>query len=125
MRVLVCGGRAYYNRDLIYRTLDGIHDQVSISCIIHGNAKGADILAGNWAKYRSVRCDEFEADWIGQGRSAGPKRNALMLKESKPDLVVAFPGGRGTADMMRKAKAAGITVKEIKAEISIDDRNGT
>jgi hypothetical protein len=31
-----------------------------------------------------------------------------MLNEGKPDLVVAFPGGRGTADMVKRARAAGI-----------------
>jgi hypothetical protein len=36
-----------------------------------------------------------------------------MLTEGKPDLVVAFPGGRGTADMVRRAYAANVIVKEI------------
>jgi len=33
-----------------------------------------------------------------------------MLDEGKPDLVVAFDGGRGTANMVKQAKAAGIQV---------------
>jgi formate dehydrogenase assembly factor FdhD len=32
------------------------------------------------------------------------------LSKGKPDLVVAFPGGRGTADMVRKAQTAGVPV---------------
>jgi UDP-N-acetylmuramoylalanine-D-glutamate ligase len=35
-----------------------------------------------------------------------------MLEREKPDLVVAFPGGRGTADMVAKARAAGVEVLE-------------
>ena len=33
-----------------------------------------------------------------------------MLDERRPDLVVAFPGGRGTADMVGRARSAGIEV---------------
>ena len=36
-----------------------------------------------------------------------------MLDEGKPDLVVAFPGGRGTAHMTRIARGAGIEVIEV------------
>jgi hypothetical protein len=36
-----------------------------------------------------------------------------MLDEGKPDLVIAFPGGGGTADMMRRARAAGVEVLEV------------
>lgn len=34
---------------------------------------------------------------------------------ARPDLVVAFPGGRGTADMVRRATAAGIEVIRVSA----------
>jgi hypothetical protein len=37
-----------------------------------------------------------------------------MLLEGKPDLVVAFPGGKGTADMVRRARKANVPVKEIE-----------
>ena len=40
-------------------------------------------------------------------------RNQKMLDEGKPDLVVAFAGGRGTADMVRIAKRSGVEVREI------------
>ena len=36
-----------------------------------------------------------------------------MLDDGKPDMVVAFPGGRGTEDMMRRARNAGIRVIEV------------
>jgi hypothetical protein len=37
-------------------------------------------------------------------------RNQAMLDYGKPDLVVAFPGGKGTADMVRRARVAGVKV---------------
>ncbi len=54
----------------------------------------------------------FHAEWMKYGKAAGPIRNARMLAEGKPDLVVAFPGGRGTADMLRRVREAGIEVIE-------------
>jgi hypothetical protein len=32
--------------------------------------------------------------------------------EWRPDLLVAFAGGKGTADMVRRARAAGVEVIE-------------
>jgi hypothetical protein len=52
------------------------------------------------------------ADW-SIGRKAGPIRNQRMLDEHAPDLVVAFPGGRGTADMVRRARKSGVEVAKI------------
>ena len=54
-----------------------------------------------------------EADWAKHGRKAGPIRNQRMIDEGRPDLVVAFPGGTGTADMVERARVAGIRVIEI------------
>jgi hypothetical protein len=111
MRVIVCGGRTYGNRWRVFDTLDAIHSATPITALIHGNAHGADNLADDWAM---GKCETltFPPLWEVYGKSAGPKRNQQML-EAKPDLVVAFPGGRGTADMVRRAKAAKIPVKMI------------
>lgn len=55
----------------------------------------------------------FPADWGSLGKAAGPIRNSLMLTEANPSLVIAFPGGKGTADMISKARAAGVKVIEV------------
>lgn len=113
MRVLVCGGRDFENRLWLYAVLDDIHDRTPITRIIHGDYDGADRLAQKWANDRGVVDDPYQADWKAHGRRAGPLRNSRMLAESAPDLVVAFPGNRGTADMVRKAKDAGVEVVEV------------
>ncbi len=66
-------------------------------------------LAGEWAQEQGIEVKARQADWKRFGRGAGPKRNRQMLEE-KPDLVVAFPGGRGTAGMIRVATKAGLQV---------------
>jgi hypothetical protein len=114
MRVLVCGGRYFADAELLNRTLDELHDKTRITLLIHGAQRGADKLAGSWARGRIVPVKEFPADWRKHGNSAGPIRNRQMLKEGKPDLVIAFPGGVGTADMMEQARAAGVEVREVR-----------
>lgn len=114
MKVIVCGGRNFDDRPLCKYTLDLIHAATPITCVIHGGASGADTLAGQWAADNGVPVKVYPADWKTHGRAAGPIRNALMLDTEKPDLVVALPGGRGTADMTRRAKAAGTNVLEVK-----------
>jgi hypothetical protein len=81
--------------------------------IIYGGAYGADRLAREWAEEHCLGSECYPADWTKYGRAAGPIRNKQMLVEGKPDLVVAFPGGPGTADMVRQARAAGIRVIEV------------
>lgn len=107
MRVLVCGGRDYLN----YARMCEVLNAYSIDAMCHGAARGADSLAGTYAKYHRVRCEEFPADWERDGKAAGPIRNRVMLESFCPDLVVAFPGGKGTTHMVKLAQKAGVPVK--------------
>jgi hypothetical protein len=109
-RVLVCGGRNYADRRTVYRALEIMHAANPIECLITGGAAGADNLATDWARKEQVPFQVFNADWETLGRKAGPIRNQQMLDEGKPHVVVAFPGGRGTADMTERAKKAGVPV---------------
>jgi hypothetical protein len=109
-RVLVCGGRDYENRTMVYHWLDSMHSRICITQIIEGGAKGADRLALDWAILRGVEVHTFCADWDIHGKAAGHIRNQKMLDDGKPDMVIAFPGGAGTANMIRLARKAGIPV---------------
>jgi hypothetical protein len=116
-RVLACGGRNYSDRGAVFAALDAVHEADGIDIVIHGGAPGADSLAGAWAAERGVACRVFLADWKRDGRAAGPLRNARMLKDGVPDIVVAFPGGKGTQDMTKKAAAAGLPVRQAVSTI--------
>jgi len=111
MTVLVCGGRNYADRERVYRLLT--FNRAKIAMIVHGGAKGADQLADDWAYANQVPCLTVPADWGRFGKKAGFIRNEKMLSLGKPDLVVAFPGGVGTAMMVRLAKKQGIRVVEV------------
>ena len=112
MRVLVCGGRYYADRETLEWALEPFSSPDTV--IIHGDAPGADFMADQWAYARNIPVKIFSPDWEKHGRAAGPIRNQAMLDEGKPDLVIAFPGGRGTADMVRRARAAGVKVIEVE-----------
>ncbi len=112
MRVLVCGGRDYGNWGYLYATLNDIDSIYGITEIIHGGATGADKLAGRYAELTTKACKVFSADWNKHGKKAGYLRNKQMLEEGQPDLVVAFPGGKGTQNMIDIAKKAGVEVKQ-------------
>lgn len=99
---LVCGGRDFRNRQLLFDTLDS----KEVSCIVHGGAEGADSLAGEWAVSRKVPEIVIMAQWKGYGNSAGVIRNQWMLKFTKVTHVIAFPGGRGTANMIMLSEKA-------------------
>jgi hypothetical protein len=113
VRVIVCGGRTYgrfiAERKLLRHTLD----DHQITELVNGGAGGADYWARHWTKLRGIPVTTINAEWDKFGLHAGPIRNTAMLK-LKPDLVIAFPGGKGTADMVRQARAAGVPVKEIE-----------
>lgn len=76
-------------------------------------ARGADSLAVRYAEQYDCPVEKFPALWDEHGRSAGYIRNKLMLDEGQPDLVVAFPGGKGTENMKTIARKAGVEVQEI------------
>ncbi len=114
MKVLVCGGRAYHDKEAVFRALDNLHTGHArpITRVIQGGGTGADALGARWATLRGIEVQEFRAEWATDGPSAGPRRNQRMLDVARPDLVVAFPGGRGTADMVRRARRARVIVLE-------------
>jgi hypothetical protein len=108
-RALVCGGRNYDHRDALYAELDRLHAEHHFSILIAGGARGADTLACDWATTRCVPTKIYPANWK-LGPKAGRMRNQQMLDDGKPDLVIAFPGGKGTAGMLAIARRAGVRV---------------
>ena len=113
MRLLVCGGRQFVEWKKLQRALVAFKAERGLDLIISGGAPGADDLAVRWAHHERIPACVFPANWRFEGRAAGPKRNQAMLDLGKPDAVMAFPGGNGTADMIRRATEAGIPVHQI------------
>ncbi|MGC9156167.1 MAG: DUF2493 domain-containing protein [Ferrimicrobium sp.] len=113
MRVIVCGGREYTDSDVIRERLIQLQAVEPMTVIIHGAAPGADLLAGHVAGALGYKVEAYPADWARHGKAAGPIRNQEML-DAGADLVIAFPGGRGTKDMINRAEKAGVRVERIQ-----------
>lgn len=115
MKILVCGGRDYDDYAAVCKHLGQAYEAVDVTMVIQGGARGADALAARWANEHNIHCAWVPAIWRPNGvfdKAAGPKRNRSMLTLG-PDVVYAFPGGSGTADMVRAAKFSGIPVKVV------------
>ena len=112
MIVLVCGGRNYANQSKVHGYLSRLHREKKIEAIVQGGATGADNHARQWAKFNNVKVITYFPDW-DKGPYAGFLRNQMMLEEECPDLVVAFPGGHGTDDMVTRAKRGGFKLEII------------
>jgi YspA, cpYpsA-related SLOG family len=113
LRVLVCGGRDWHDVELVEGALNRIYAaRGPFDRLIHGGARGVDRIAGKWARQNGVLEWDFLPEWHRAGTPDGSVRNQRMIAEAAPDLVVAFPGGLGTADMVERARAAGVEVIE-------------
>ena len=102
VKVLVCGGRKFDDYDSMCTFLGHFHAEHGITRLIQGGATGADFLARRWAENNFIPYQEYKADWKRYGNRAGPLRNQKMLDIEDPDFVIAFPGGAGTADMVKR-----------------------
>ncbi|MDA7663803.1 DUF2493 domain-containing protein [bacterium] len=111
---LICGGRTFSNQAVFDNAMSDLVEMKGMPAkVVHGGAPGADTMAAVWASRHAIECRVEFADWAKLGRAAGPIRNKKMIDVHKPDLTVAFPGGRGTSDMIRRAEAAQIDVAHI------------
>jgi hypothetical protein len=118
LRLVVCGSRTWTDGVLLARAVERVvaeHGQDRAGVVlIEGDARGADRLAGALARARGWELEVYPADWQRHGRSAGMRRNARMLRQGRPERVLAFTddlaASRGTADMVRRAQGAGLPV---------------
>ncbi len=132
MIVLVTGGRGYTKRDMVWKVLDALHATQPFTKVVHGAGGKADMAADAWAKDHAVPVQPYPAPWSDISRpdavirtrrdgtkydaKQGINRNQQMLDEEDVELVVAFPGGNGTADMTRRARKAGIQLVVVVTE---------
>jgi hypothetical protein len=116
MRVIVCGGRDYDDGSTVARVLSALDpsEAVVVVGVDPERPRGADGLVYSWCQTYYVTVEPHPADWKTHGRAAGPIRNQQML-DAGADLVIAFPGGRGTADMVARSRKAEVVVLEVKA----------
>lgn len=111
MKVLICGARAWTDIQILWLEMDRLRVDHDITEVVVGGARGADMMAEEWARTRGIHGVLLTPDWDRHGRRAGFIRNIAMLDE-KPDLVVAFLAGpsRGTWHTIKAAQDRDIEV---------------
>lgn len=115
MRIGVTGGRDY---DSWHTVMHALRQMPADAVLVHGAATGADSLCAEWWEMQDRSTEAHPADWDAHGKAAGPLRNQEMV-DSGLDLLLVFPGGRGTADMRQRAVSAGIRILDVvPAEVS-------
>lgn len=108
---IVCGGRDFIPTPKDQQNLVRALRKHKITWVRDGKASGADEFAHQVADRMGLDTDRIPANWKEHGRAAGPLRNQRMLDaEPRPSLVIAFPGGSGTDNMIALASRAGIRV---------------
>jgi len=112
LKLVVCGSREGEPK-LVKHVLEALHGRGNIEILACGDATGIDSHANEWAKRIGLQRSVWPAPWHNEDPSAGPRRNAAMLKTVNPHLVLAMPGGKGTADCVKQAKELGIPVLEV------------
>lgn len=117
MRVLVCGGRGWRETKVMVKRLAALPPGPHV--LIHGDCRGADRMGAEIGKAMGWHIDPYPADWDRYGTAAGPIRNRQMLREGRPDLVLAFhhdlTRSTGTADMVAISLKVGLEVEWIDA----------
>jgi len=112
MKFIVCGGRGYSDHVKVKSVLDAVHAKCRIHLLIEGGAGGADTLARQWAFNNGIQVATFHANWDHYKGYAGPLRNQAMA-DQRPDGLIAFPGGKGTAGMIKICEEMDIKVMKI------------
>lgn len=113
MRVLITGSRDWTDATVIYNALSSISikegEQVTV---IHGGARGADYLAGQFANHLGYDVEVHKANWDTYGKRAGYIRNKEMV-DSGADVCFAFirNNSKGASMCAELARSAGIEVK--------------
>jgi hypothetical protein len=114
MIVAITGGRDHKTtpaeRQEFWRVFDGVGGRL----LVHGDCRGVDREMAGWARLRKVDVDPYpvkavDGDWPG----AGPRRTRRMLKDSKAEMLIAFPGDKGTAWSIKIAGELDVPVYEI------------
>jgi hypothetical protein len=125
LRIAVTGGRNYDSWHMVAHALRQMPEDATL---VHGAASGADRLCAKWWEMQDRTTEPHPADWTAACRptckdghrrtrpdgsdycpAEGHYRNQRMV-DSGLDLLIAFPGGAGTADMVRRCKAAGVSI---------------
>lgn len=113
VRVLICSGRFYADIHTLTHVLDLYVRTQTIDVLIHGGHHALGSAIETWARDKDIHIIRYPANWALHGKYAETRRNLFMLEDSRPDVLLAFPGGEDTAECIKMAQRIGIRIIEV------------
>lgn len=101
MKVLVCGSRAFDDKEAIFKMLD--NSPYQITELVSGGARGVDRIAEEWAFARGIKTVRYDPEWSKYGKYAGIKRNKDMVMYAEAVIAIWDGGSRGTSSTIEFA----------------------
>jgi|CXWL01.1.fsa_nt_gi hypothetical protein len=109
MRLLMSGGRHFEDSVLVEGALSAIHRRAPITVLIHGGTPGLGAPAESWARRNAVHLVRYPANF-SLGKRGDFERDRFMLEDGRPQALLAFPGGRRTAELCQSARRRGTSI---------------
>lgn len=114
-KILITGSRSYTDVITVWEAIEAVisrNPDTQHTIITGGCPTGADKFAKEVAQRLDLDYIEYPADWVTNGKKAGPIRNQQMIRKEQPDICLAFLDGesRGTRNTINLATKAGIPV---------------
>lgn len=118
MKIAIVGSRDFNDYSVVDEFVCSKLDLSGVDTVVSGGARGVDKLAEKFADKHGLDMSIRKADWERYGRSAGPRRNKLIVEEA--DAVFAFPSqtSKGTWHTINLARKAGKLVHVCEVKIN-------
>lgn len=116
VRVAISGSRSITNKTFVFNSLDfflrRLLEEYNV-IIIHGNAKGVDSIANEWAIDKGLEIVVFEPEYGKYPLRVAPIKRNETIVENCDYLLAITTGSNGTASTINFAKKQNKIVKVI------------
>lgn len=127
-RVIIAGGRDFDDYEYLEKICLPIIDKLKAEydvIVMSGHAKGADMLAEQFAKENDLKLEVYPADWKVHWRSAGFRRNEQM-GDIANGLIAFWDGNsHGTQHMIEYAKSKGLDIHVFRYNTKVSEDDST
>ena len=117
IKVIVAGSRSIQDYPLVKAKLDHLFQNIPASTeiiIVSGTCSGPDLLGERYAQENRLQIKRYPAQWNVYGKSAGPRRNAVMAQNATHAVIFWDSISRGTKSMINLAHTYKLNVRVIE-----------
>lgn len=125
MKLIIAGSRHYPPHQADQLVSEAMQHIPTPERVISGTATGVDQAGERWAEANGVPVERMPADWSTHGRAAGPLRNRRMAQEADALLLIWDGKSRGSASMLREARARRLRIWQAVAPVKASAKRHT